>query len=610
MKSILLTLTILVNGILNAQYVEDNTVFPYHPQLEEGYYFFGGFEGYINNDKILDYIHFASKDEPQMEESSTFLMVVSLGGKKGTFTDLPYKYVPHFGKPLYSSVTATSPQVGTIVLSFNTDYYFEMDEPLINREITLKFDNVKNDFVILKDGGRNVILPGETLFVENEQIKESSWLKADLNTVKSYRSLFLKPQKVVTVSSLKEFLTAVDNNTIIELDMPVLDISYDKLKRFEFLIGNNPRLNEMDGELYITNCYNLTIRSKTKTEIKTTSETSVGIAVVLGSDITFENLIFNKQNESDNHTAMHLLLRDCYNVKIIKSTFKGPHVFVGLFGLRSNYILIENSIFQDIAECALRFQSVDFGTVANSTFAKNNLTDAVLNVYYSNVTFENNTFKDNSCDFQFISMYNSKVQFSSNKFINNQENETSDFYTEMLASPTLAFEYENNFFGFEYSEDDESYYEEATEVEYEDSDEIYYEDDETPPPPSDDEAMAAEIEPALDVIIEFITAENERNWTKIDQMLSKGISLYYDEKNPTRSFLQKTYENSWANSPESANEIVSVSKYDNAENTWFALVEFTFYDKKSKKNKTVESIIFFEFNDNLKIVKIYPQTYN
>lgn len=106
-----------------------------------------------------------------------------------------------------------------------------------------------------------------------------------------------------------------------------------------------------------------------------------------------------------------------------------------------------------------------------------------------------------------------------------------------------------------------------------------------------------------EVIRNYISAEDNRNFDKIYSFYSTNLKRYWSTKNPSYSKLKKQYENSWKSTSYSKNYIDRIVR--NSVTSYDLFTKYEFFRIKLDKTFTVESQIRIVFDGNGKIIEVY-----
>ena len=104
------------------------------------------------------------------------------------------------------------------------------------------------------------------------------------------------------------------------------------------------------------------------------------------------------------------------------------------------------------------------------------------------------------------------------------------------------------------------------------------------------------------IIVDFINAEDTRNYSFISQSLSDRMERYWDLVNPSSDQIHNRYRHLWSITKYSKNVIKHIDKIN--ETTYFVFTSYEYVGNKLHIVKTQDSRLTFVFDQNNKIVQI------
>ncbi|TVZ26584.1 hypothetical protein JM83_3225 [Gillisia sp. Hel_I_86] len=105
------------------------------------------------------------------------------------------------------------------------------------------------------------------------------------------------------------------------------------------------------------------------------------------------------------------------------------------------------------------------------------------------------------------------------------------------------------------------------------------------------------------VIEDFLLAEENRSFEKINQYYSSNLKRYWNTNYPTSKELYTQYQNAWSNTKFAQNIIQKIQIVNPT--TYILYTNFRFFDLKAGTYKDIKSEVKFVFNKEGKIVEIY-----
>lgn len=109
---------------------------------------------------------------------------------------------------------------------------------------------------------------------------------------------------------------------------------------------------------------------------------------------------------------------------------------------------------------------------------------------------------------------------------------------------------------------------------------------------------------AIETIKEYLSTENNRDFSGILSFYSNNMQRYWDLQNPSVKQLSNRYQHAWSIMGSSISDLKDVEKV--GANTYIYTTDFIYYSIKDQVYKTVKnSRIKVVFDDNYKIISIY-----
>jgi hypothetical protein len=475
------------------------------------------------------------------------------------------------------------------------------------RVITIGFNKQRSQLEIVRDGGRGVVSGiHEAYYVQPlaKSIEDFDWnYLYDLPA-----PTFDHTYKTIVVKSREAFFAALGDHREIILDMPVLDLSRKQCERY---YGNRMEAEQgIDNTGILHHYTDLTITGKMQTDIIVDNTLDDVWHMENCKFITLNNLNFYHVVPTDSYCEGEvLIMNNCTQVHLNNCQFNGS----GMIGIRAENIsnlIIDNSKIFNNSMSALRMDNIRKGIIKNTEIYRNNARLEILFFESSDVTFENCILRDNRTKARIINLPPQKqanqLRFINTRFVNNIELNEDNLSFDFPGSYRQNFVLGHDFIAE--PDDDIVTVVEATEAASEDIAYAARAIEEVATAASDlssDEEITRDIIARRKHIIRaFVAAENARNLSSILSLFSGNLVQYWDQRNPSRAFLEKTYQNSWSLLKASQNEILGIRVL--TKDRFILHTMFTYTHAKTGNTATKDSHLELIFDDDDKIISIKP----
>lgn len=474
------------------------------------------------------------------------------------------------------------------------------------RKITIGYNKANNQLEIAKDGGVGVAtaINEEKFYVPLERnLEDFNW-----DAVNEFipQLATAEKRKSITVKTKDEFFAALGDHRDIILDMDVLDLSMHNTKKYYKNLADDAQGVGASG---VFNYYtDLTITGKEHTDVLVDNTLDDVWSMNGCKLITLSNLNFYHIVPADAVCeGLVAIFNDCKYITLRDCQFNGS----GMIGIDANNVTnltVENCKIYNNSAYAISLYKVKHSSFKGTEIYKNQTRNELLSIAQSQISFENCTIRDNQTNDRIINMPSNananNLSFKNTRFFNNKENneQQQNFYFPGKDKSTFVLDES-------FASDDEIEGEPSIESVhlYVDGVEVANSDDVATA------ATAAVEDPITEeqreyfmkqAIRNFIGYEDARDMSGILNSFATPVNQYWEQKNPTKSYLEKTYRLSWTSLSKSKNDILGIRKLGS--NRYLLHTMFSYTVAKTKKQESKDSYLEFTLNDNYKITSVKP----
>lgn len=242
-------------------------------------------------------------------------------------------------------------------------------------------------------------------------------------------------KKTITVSTLKEFIQALDNDTEIIIDAYEMDMSVKRLNLFIKEDSEKVKLN-YDLGLQLNNFRNLKIRGAyERTSLFVKEEEEIVLTISNSSNIVLENL--NLYHKVSGYCYGQVLeIEYSENIEIYNCGLNGSGR-IGLEVITSNNIKIEDSEIFNNSDNMISIRDSYNISFSFTRFFENSTSYSLIDAFSSTLSFYSCIFEDNYTEETFVNPIEkqdkkTKLYFKECTFDNIQEKQKG-------ITPTYAF---------------------------------------------------------------------------------------------------------------------------------------------------------------------------
>lgn len=470
-----------------------------------------------------------------------------------------------------------------------------------------------------------------------------------------YNLVFAQKQK--EVSTVKDFLLALDDNTEIIINKGVLDITSTELIKYKDIIphkNKNKIILDAMG-LYLKNFNNLTIKGKNVTKLLSTYEYDDILNFESCESIFLENLIIVHEIAADVCEGQVLDFYNCSNVHIKNCELNGSGTY-GLSAIKTNHIVVNSTKIYNNSETAIYLSENTSAYLDNSTIHDNNILYHLIyvrenaKIWISNTRFLNNytengaLFSIDNSDSVLIECHNCTVSNSienipqspefvfydsdftmANYNVNSLEKEPSDNYidyttpAEKTQELVQAYETPVDYVEEVAIESNENKCYAVSDTDYRRMQENNVSEDEidnycyVARKKVHNAAFAVDYiqeDPNANIkadkilrLLEWEDQKDNETFYQLDNFFSFPLNKYWDKTNLTKDELEQEYIASRNILLAFQNSLRSITQI--SENLFEVVLNYCFMTTKNKKVQLVSSKLHFEFEYG-KIKSIYP----